>query len=701
MEQVRKLRKGGQGVKPEKDSSEEASSMELKSREAIRVERNRLAKDSARDDSGSRDDSISKEDPALGDNDRIRLIQSRPITPSSSYEATTSSKTTALSSTTTTSSPSSCALLPSTSPATKSVSRLQKRMTRKVRRFSPLIAADDQRVQPNPNQFFSALAAAANATSSQKPQCHLNPSPAVTVVGSQASSPADARLQHTFNQSASVTEDAAVASGASAGTHYPSYPLPPLPPPHDFRLPVTSHNRSASTRRTEATQNQTHGETAGRPFPSPLRSVTSTLGQPTPSTDERLPSSRRKDDPASGRSDSTLLLVPSVGRSDSAAALAMETTIANDTLSFKSWLRQKIVFPRKNCGRVTPETHCQPEVFEEGDMTRAERDGKGETLVMEGNPERNFLGEDDVARRETAEATRSVAIVRGNYHQIDDRIIDQNFRRVHCLFNNRVDNKVFPSSSSSSRVISRVNNGDIRGVSNVVNNVDFLAVNSVVDVKRLDTGSDERAFDLKNVGREICRGSAGHRAINNRNSNNKNPADLTSKLNANELTSNGNENNLKKRQRQRRSREGASTIFHLESVYHKKGDSAMDWGSHYTSASSSDYFEEDEIEENDEDEDKNGTFILAWDKDGKEVWVPKGMLEELGPTATIKTKHIPEDEDGKKCGCLNAANRGCRGYTMFALQVIVNLVGVAGICGLLFTDLKLAGLIPGYNATRA
>lgn len=71
------------------------------------------------------------------------------------------------------------------------------------------------------------------------------------------------------------------------------------------------------------------------------------------------------------------------------------------------------------------------------------------------------------------------------------------------------------------------------------------------------------------------------------------------------------------------------------------------------------------------------TLIMAYDKEGNEVWVPKTMLEELGPSATI----LERKEVGVvKRGCLSLDGVGkCRIYFMLLIQIIVNIAGAVGI----------------------
>jgi len=140
----------------------------------------------------------------------------------------------------------------------------------------------------------------------------------------------------------------------------------------------------------------------------------------------------------------------------------------------------------------------------------------------------------------------------------------------------------------------------------------------------------------------------------------------------------------------RKKSEGLSAVavFRHESKFHIKDEgtnyySVFNAISNYGSDSFADFDDSQDPDkekgDNDDDEEDNGTLIMAYDKEGNEVWVPKTMLEELGPSATV----LPTDEmPGKKkgcCGFLHGQTSKKYVSSMLALQVIVNIVGLVGL----------------------
>jgi len=131
----------------------------------------------------------------------------------------------------------------------------------------------------------------------------------------------------------------------------------------------------------------------------------------------------------------------------------------------------------------------------------------------------------------------------------------------------------------------------------------------------------------------------------------------------------------------------AVAVFNQESKFHIKDEgtnyySVFNAASNYGSDSFADFDDSqnpDKEGDDDDDEEDNGTLIMAYDNEGNEVWVPKTMLEELGPSATV----LPTDEmPGKKkgcCGFLYGQTRKKYVSSMLALQVIVNIAGLIGL----------------------
>lgn len=172
--------------------------------------------------------------------------------------------------------------------------------------------------------------------------------------------------------------------------------------------------------------------------------------------------------------------------------------------------------------------------------------------------------------------------------------------------------------------------------------------------------------------------------ININNDNEKvvnNPKDIYVNANADNQRlpkENDNINGLLKTKKQKR----ASGIFEHESVFHRNRqyDSTVAVSTNYPLLGS--YVSDStfgasytEVTDNDEDEEeKNGTCIFAWDKHGNELWVPKGMIDELGPSATVETTI----NTSKSRRCLDG-HRNYYGFSMLFLQILVNLGGIAGI----------------------
>jgi len=122
-----------------------------------------------------------------------------------------------------------------------------------------------------------------------------------------------------------------------------------------------------------------------------------------------------------------------------------------------------------------------------------------------------------------------------------------------------------------------------------------------------------------------------------------------------------------------------SSIFQNESQFHLRGNDNRSYYDAFNSVNSSvtgttaDF--KDDTKNQDDEED--GTLVVALDKDGYEIWIPKSKLKTLGNSAAVKET---QEKATAKGGCLHVQGMGPgRAWSMLILQIIINAAGLVGV----------------------